>query len=1345
MPTIQYGSKSIDVPEGLTDDQQLELLMDDSEGVKAPSFSNPMPSNQPVDYQAAKVDPNTLHSDAKWLESSKVLYKQHHGVDFDGTDEELANYGLNQISYFNYNTVGMAVDAVALKNAKQEEKEAFLYLMDKYDHLGISTAGALRFIGAAATDPLTYVGLSTLGLGTVAGAAGKTMGKAAIRSAIHASIEAGVQSAVQGSIKQEAKINAGGKQEFSYGELAADTALGAAFGAGIGAAAGALGAKFLKDKSGLPGSTATEPPQTPRSMSPSLFGKEAPTPADAAGDLSVGLGTSLEKASRIEHAQAPSKISFPGASEAEIDALSRVKQAADAAGEKVDLAKELEVIRQTNKPVDGSVTLAGKEYTIKADEPKDLTYKGLQVSKSERVALQALGREAKQAGEKVDWQTELNNLRHGVKDTPSDLLHDVDLGVPVDPVERIVKAVNEANPEAKMPFEPHPRADVEAEVMSTANQFVNMNKNESVAFVKKVADSALNPEARLKFNSAIRLATDQLEAKAFNLWANYKLLPDADKPAALKELAQVEKLRDNVKTADTYLSSMEGSALSQRVGSVNTGEFRGVSEESILTEKFGDPELATPAQKDWAKNEYYRIVSAYYDRAQAAAKVVEIKKHLDEAVTQFFSGGGKFEDVMKLYTQLKEEQLKAADNESKEFNLFKDSAKRVMNDVNQVIISTVFSPATLMMNTIPSLVKTVAFPALNAVIKGPTDEAAVKEMLTFYHTMYNNIGISWQMAKAAWELERSLMMTQDYGNRFMEGAQGTGILDNRLGRTIRFFPRVLTATDEFFQSLNYRGYVMGEAHFGAVRDANKAIAEGTMKASEKDAYITKKLQQASDHMFANVQDKTHLLEWTTEVGKERGLKGEELAKWVQQQLTDRGHLMKEVSSESGARYVEDLLFKRRFSGEGAMSEAAKKYEEYANNNPWMRTIGQLFFRTPVRVFEEGIRMTPGINLFAPNYLNDLRGVNGQPAQVKATREAMLGFAITHWVMAQYAAGNITGSGPTDYKQRRDMEAAGWQAYTIKTPVGDLNYRNLDPFVTPIKIITNMMEKLSAVEHEQATGAIKPGSWEEAYAMLGVSVGSVMQAVKDANLWDGLTQIWSAGEKSVDPEHSGFDKFFVHFLGQKAAYAIPSVVSKGIATQQPDMTDPASLWQYVVAKAQPNSTSVAHIHDVLGNVRTKVNPWGKLVGIQLSDENMRKAGHSDKEIAVLREIAKLGIAGKTNFTMPTKDKLLAPGVDDLRTSFTNDGKLTLYDRVNQLLKESDMTDQLYNTLVGKEHLPVSARLKAVKKIISDQRKLAFTKLWSEKSGMKEDFIANKLFEAEGQAGLRDSDSLPYLND
>jgi hypothetical protein len=90
----------------------------------------------------------------------------------------------------------------------------------------------------------------------------------------------------------------------------------------------------------------------------------------------------------------------------------------------------------------------------------------------------------------------------------------------------------------------------------------------------------------------------------------------------------------------------------------------------------------------------------------------------------------------------------------------------------------------------------------------------------------------------------------------------------------------------------------------------------------------------------------------------------------------------------------------------------------------MRMAGQLFFRTPVRVFEEGIRLTPGLNLISPKFLSDLSGANGSMRQIRAQGEAMMSYAIAGSVFSLYSTGNVTGSLGEDYKQRRQAENAG---------------------------------------------------------------------------------------------------------------------------------------------------------------------------------------------------------------------------------------------------------------------------------------------------------------------------------
>jgi hypothetical protein len=1243
MADIEYDGKTWTVPDDLSSEDQIKTVVGLSEadkvsgGASVPSFSNPMPSNQPVDYAATKgsssIDPATLHDDQAWLEASKIIYKQHHGVDFDGTTQELADYGLNQISYFNYNTAGMAVDTLALKNAKKEEKQAFLYLMDTFDNLGYSWAGAGRFIGAAATDPLTYVGLGTLGIGTAAGAVGKTLGKAAVRSAIHASIEGAIATGIQSEIKQQALVNAEGQTEIDTGQVLKDTAIGAAFGGALGAGLGAIGSRFTRNKAGIPQGAITEPP---RVMEPSLF-KKATEVAPGADGPSVALGSKMEKAMRLEES-----IPTP--------------------------AQSADIVRLTAEPMD--------------------------------------------------------------------------------PAERVLGAVHEISPSESLGIFPKPRAEVAKDSRVASELLINASKKDVEDLVTKLVNKATTPEQRILLNSSFRLATDQLEAKAMTMWSRYKTIENpADRITALKDLAQVEKMRDNVKAGDTLLSSYTGSDLSQRVGSVNTGEFRGVNEETFLREQGIAPELASPEQKDWAKEEYYSLVSQYLERAQKTDKVAELKAKIDATADAYLTTKDKaaFDELIKLRKEKAELALQVADMDSKEFGLFgktKDFGRKAINDLNTSIISTVFAPSTLVFNTIPSLVKTVTKPALNWVVKGPTDEAARKEMLTFYHVMYNNIDVSWQMAKAAFQLERSLMMTETYANKYLESAQGTGILDNWYGRKLRIFPRLLSATDEFFQSLNYRGFVMGEAHHAALTDAANAGLAG----AEKEAYVTRKLQEANDHLFGHVHHRSDIIDWTYEAGKAKGFKGDALDKWVKNQLDTRGHLMKEVNSESGARYVEDLLFKRKFSGEGFASQGAKMYEKFTNDHPIMRPLGQLFFRTPVRVFEEGIRMTPGLNLISPNFVADLAGKNGQARYARAMGEAMVGFAITQWIMAQYAAGNISGGGPLDYKQRRTLEESGWEPYTIKIGEHKITYRNYDPFSTPIKIVANMMERYSDLQYRQATGDFAQGAdSKESMAMFGVAVGAVMQSIKDANLWDGINQIWQGLDKASDPEHKGFDQFMTHFLGQKAAYAVPSVVSKVQQIRHPELTNPATMWQYVVGKFDPSSNSVAHKYDALGNVMIQHTPVGKLFGVQVSDEQMRKAGHSDDEMAVLRELAKLSIAGNTNFVMPTRDKTMMPGIEDLRAAFTKDGMKTLYDRVNEKLKETNILKDLHGALVGRDDLPVASKLELVRNIISTHRKEAFIRLWSEHTGSREDFIRSKYLDAEGKAGLRDSKSLPFITE
>ena len=168
------------------------------------------------------VDPKTLNSDQDWLKASMLMYNFWERKPYEGTQNDLAEWGKDSLGNFNYNLVSMAEIANALRSASQEEKEAFLYMMDTYDNTNFSLEGTGRAFKGIATDPTTIVGLGTLGVGF----AGKALGKQAIkqgikkividsmaRTGIVAGVESAVFSAADSTIRQSVEVNAGRRTE----------------------------------------------------------------------------------------------------------------------------------------------------------------------------------------------------------------------------------------------------------------------------------------------------------------------------------------------------------------------------------------------------------------------------------------------------------------------------------------------------------------------------------------------------------------------------------------------------------------------------------------------------------------------------------------------------------------------------------------------------------------------------------------------------------------------------------------------------------------------------------------------------------------------------------------------------------------------------------------------------------------------------------------------------------------------------------------------------------------------------------------------------------------------------
>ena len=202
--------------------------------------------------QQVKLTEEVVKKDPKWIEASESIYKWNEGVDAPDleTDQDYAEYGLDYMGRFNYNLPQMTVEANQLKDATDKQKQDFITLMDMYDKKSASWSGAGRLLKGLATDPTTYVGLGTLGVGTAGAQAVKQAIKEGVKQGTKAglkqgakigSIEGAVYATADNALRQTARINAGVQEDFDLGESAKAATVGATAGAGLGGVIGGIG------------------------------------------------------------------------------------------------------------------------------------------------------------------------------------------------------------------------------------------------------------------------------------------------------------------------------------------------------------------------------------------------------------------------------------------------------------------------------------------------------------------------------------------------------------------------------------------------------------------------------------------------------------------------------------------------------------------------------------------------------------------------------------------------------------------------------------------------------------------------------------------------------------------------------------------------------------------------------------------------------------------------------------------------------------------------------------------------------------------------------------------------
>lgn len=1197
---------------------------------------------QPVAYKPfapvrKDIDEASLDSDKDFIRASTLMYELFEQKKFEGTAKDAALYGKEGISAFNFNLVKMAEIAhkVATEGS-QEQKEAFLYILDTYENTNVSWNGFKRAAWYSVLDPTNIVGLGTLGVAT----AGKFIGRGAAvnlaketvakslatsfaRTGIVAGIDTAVATAATEGGRQGVEVSAGRRQELDISKIGWEGSKGFVAGAALGTVADlgiTKGASKLMDI--IRGKPETIPAvRTEPSAAAQAGANDIPNVrVDTIPGQPVKDGVVPEVTGNVADA--------PIARDPNLGSTLTPQELAEA-----------QARRQKGRLPEDSVVPEVPPGTPQLDVPM--------VNTGVRQTPVNMNQQGEQARVIVDQLRAV-----GTKELPA-VLEQVRTGqYTLDQVQLLARGLSDYAKEIKV---------------------------EIAELIKKINASPNAPEA--------------------TQW--------------LARQAELES-RDAAIMADDAVGSFSGSLQRQRQEGLQG--VQGMTVESIMAEQGIPRKQAEQVYAD-------RVGKAHLDaEAQRISREYDFKAQ--QAIEQ-----GDLEGAARLATQKQREISAISDNQV-------PGSASLIQKATEAAISNVFSVKTVLINIVPSLAKTILIPGLKGILNDPFQKATRAEAAAAYSAMVSSIKPSFKAAVAAYRYEQAIL------------TGGTSkVLEDRLaieglkGGIFRFFPRILNASDEFLSQINYASHVAGKAAAeAAFEGANKGLS-----GKELDAFIKEAASTAIDASLTSSPD--DLVTPILNKGINLGLSGDDLFKYVEREAARNPDVFKKPTDEAAVDFVRDVLYKKQFSGTGYASGIAKGAEDFLAKYPSLKlVIGQLFFRTPIRVFEEGVRLTPGLQIIAPSFLTDLAGKNGALRQVRAQAEAMSSLAIAGTVLSLYAQGRITGDGAySDWKQQRNRTDGPLQEpYTIRMSDGSTwSYRNFDPLATPVKIIINGLERMDKLAIREAQGElVNKTEYQKALSYITVGSTAIASAIRDANLVAGLNGTIELFENLADPERK--EDATMKWIGEKLFLLVPNTFHKIAKENDPTIKDPVTFLQMVDQKlALPfgqdeKLIKTSYSYDVLGNPR-KLTDTGSLWNIfSTSSIEERSKGLSEESQVVLAEMDRLSRVTGATFKPPLKHREI--GGWDLRTVIAADGKRTLYDVWQDNYRALNPDKLLYplaiSALPDGTYKHKGAKVDEMQELMSNLQDIAFQQLKVQEQAVFDRFIQEVLTKAESEAGLRD---------
>ena len=371
------------------------------------------------------------------------------------------------------------------------------------------------------------------------------------------------------------------------------------------------------------------------------------------------------------------------------------------------------------------------------------------------------------------------------------------------------------------------------------------------------------------------------------------------------------------------------------------------------------------------------------------------------------------------------------------------------------------------------------------------------------------------------------------------------------------------ATKMAWQALKTGDNVLDPLHspidsprFAIDSDADGALGSA-IRGFGKGARIPTRFLMAEDEWFKQMSFRANLYANTSIEGLDRGLKGNQLAQYIEDAF-DKG-------IDKRGRGLDDssLAVARESTFTTGLREdtVGASVQRIISKHPAFRPFVP-FIRTPTNIFRQVIARGP----LAPIQ----RQMREDFFAGGARRSAAVGKATTGSVLwggaLMFASeGRITGAGPVDPGERERLKGTGWRPYSFRVGGQYISFQRLDP----IGMILGL-----AADFQNAANKMTDGDLQEAAAIMGVGLA---RNLTSKTYLTGITEVMEVMDQP--------DRNFLNWINKRAGSYVPTGIKQiadltGFPTSDPVMREVRNVLDSIMSRTPGFSKNLPPDRDII---------------------------------------------------------------------------------------------------------------------------------------------------------------------